>query len=309
MSLGFFEKVNLIRGAADPDPRVELVVDAKADLGEGTLWDDKRQVLWWVDILNNKLYQHDPATQANKEFDIGSVIGTVGLADNDHLIVATFDGIGLFDPETGSVSYIINPEADLPQNRFNDGKPGPNGSFYAGTMGFEGEKEAGSLYRLDPNGEVEKIIPNVTISNGLAWNKVEDTMFYIDTPTKEVWAFDYDKSTGAISNKRVAVNIPWWAGNPDGMTIDSDDHLWVAHWGGSAVHCWDPKTGRHLDTISMPAAQITCCAFGGVNLDTLYISSARIGLSEDKLKQRPHSGGLFKVNVGKTGRKAYRFKG
>lgn len=257
--------------------------------------------------MNNRLHQHNPATHENKVFDVGSIIGTVGLCDDGRLIVATYDGIGTFDPESGEMDIIVNPEADLPKNRFNDGKPGPNGSFYAGTMGIEAEKEAGSLYRLDPDGPIEKIISNVTISNGLAWNSDENTMYYIDTPTKEIWAFDYNKSTGKISNKQVAVSIPWWAGSPDGMTIDSDDHLWVAHWGGSAVHCWDPKTGRHLDTVSMPAEQITCCTFGGPNLDTLYISSAAIGLSEDKLKHRPLSGALFKVKVGKTGRKAYRF--
>lgn len=308
MSLENFEKVKLMHGSADPDLRPELVVDAKASLGEGTLWDDERQVLWWVDIINNKLHQHDPSTQKNREFDVGSMIGTVGLCDDGRLIVATYDGIGYLNPTSGKVTYIANPEADLQKNRFNDGKPGPNGSFYVGTMGIEAEEGAGSLYRLDPDRTVEKIVSDVTISNGLAWNGAEDRLYYIDTPTQEIWAFDYDKASGQVSNKRVAVTVPEWAGSPDGMTIDSEDNLWVAHWGGSAVHCWDPNSGRHLKTVALPAAQITCCTFGGANLDTLYISSAAIGLSKNELQKQPLSGGVFKVNVGKTGRKAYRFK-
>ena len=291
-----------------PDPRVEVVLDAKAELGEGTLWDDERQVLWWVDIFDSRLHQHNPATNENKSFNVGSHIGTVGLCQDGRLIIATFDGFAYFDPATETADYLGNPESHIESNRFNDGKPGPNGSFYAGTMGYEGEKGAGALYRLDSDGEIQKIVPNVTISNGLAWNAAETIMYYIDTPTKEIWAFDYEKSTGIISNKRVAVTIPRWASSPDGMTIDNEGKLWVAHFGGYAVNRWDPETGKHLEAIPLPASNITCCAFGGPNLDTLYISSASLGLSEPKKREQPLAGALFKVKVGQTGRPAYRFK-
>ena len=289
---------------------ITVVNDAKAILGEGCLWDNREQVLWWVDINGYRLHQHNPATGENKSFDVGSHIGTVGLRESGGLIIATAaDGFAGFDPNTEATEPIAHPEADLEITRYNDGKPGPNGSFFCGSMGFEGQQGVGSLYRLDVDHTVEKIASNITVSNGMAWNAAEDTMYYIDTPNMAVEAFDYDKSTGAVGNRRTVITIPEGVGYPDGMTIDNEDKLWVSHWDGQAVHRWDPITGRHLHTVPIPATKVTCCTFGGRNFDTLYVTSARIGLEETELQQQPLAGGLFSVQVGQSGRPAYRYKG
>lgn len=289
---------------------INIVHNAKAQLGEGSLWDDREQILWWVDINRFLLHKHDPATGENSSFDVGSHIGTVGLRESGGLIIATAaDGFAIFDPTTGKLEPLAHPEADIEITRYNDGKPGPNGSFYCGSMGYDAQQGVGSLYRLDADHTAKKIVPHITISNGMAWNGAEDTMYYIDTPNMAIEAFDYDKSTGAIDNRRTVVNIPERVGYPDGMTIDNEDKLWVAHFGGDAVHRWNPNDGKHLQTVPIPASNVTCCTFGGPNFDTLYVTSARIGFDENKLKQQPLSGGLFSVQVGQTGRPAYRYKG
>lgn len=309
MSFPYTTKIKALLGFGQNFPHVKTISNTRQELGEGTLWDDREQVLWWIDTNEYKLLRYDPKTKEVRDYDLGSAIGTVGLRESGGLIVALADGFAFFDPSTEKLEPISDPESHLPGNRFNDGKPGPNGSFYAGTMGYYSEKQAGALYRLDGDGSVKAIQSNITISNGMAWNDSEDTMYYIDTPTRQIVAFDYDKVSGEIANKRTAITIPYGVGYPDGMTIDSDGKLWVAHFAGHGVHRWDPDTGRHLEAVPLPATNITCCTFGGENLDTLFVATARIMLNEKQLSQEPMAGALFEVKTKYTGRKAYRFKG
>ncbi len=309
MAFVYSTKLKSLLGLKQSYSHVSELSDQRMELGEGTLWDDEKQLLWWIDINEGQLFRYDPATSEVKQFDLDTAVGTVGLRESGGLIVALASGFAFFDPDTGKIEPITDPESDQPGNRFNDGKPGPNGSFYAGTMGYYSEKEAGSLYRLDPDGTVKPIKKNVTISNGMAWNGAENRMFYIDTPTRQVIAYDYDKSSGEIANGRPVIKIPRGVGYPDGMTIDTDDKLWIAHFGGHAVHRWDPSNGKHLEAVPIPATNITCCTFGGPNLDTLYIASANIFLSEKQLANEPAAGAMFKVQTNYTGRPAYRFKG
>ncbi len=309
MAFSYSTKIKAILGIGQDFPHAKAISNTRQELGEGTLWDDREQVLWWVDINAQKLYRYDPQTAEERLYDLGSAIGTVGLRESGGLIVALADGFAFFDPNTEKLEQIADPESHLPGNRFNDGKPGPNGSFYAGTMGYYSEKNAGALYRLDPDKTVQPILSNITISNGMAWNAAEDTMFYIDTPTRQIMAFDYDKSSGEIANGRPAIKIPYGVGYPDGMTIDSEDKLWVAHFNGNGVYRWDPANGRFMESIALPATNITCCTFGGANLDTLYIATARIMLSEKHLSGEPMAGALLEVQTAYTGREAYRFTG
>lgn len=279
--------------------QAELVVDEKAMLGEGPHWDG--HVLYWVDIINKKLHRYDPEQDINETFQLDQYIGAVIPAENGQLVVGLQNGIHLFDLQTQGLTLINDPERVLPQNRFNDGKCDPSGRLYIGTMDVHAAKGKGSLYRLDLKGHLKKIISPVTISNGLAWSPDEKYMYYIDTPTGEVSTFHYDKQTGDVTFKETAVRIPKDTGAPDGMTIDQEGMIWVAHYGGSRVTRWNPHNGKQLDEVHVPAPNVTSCTFGGKDLDELYITTARQGLSEENLANAPHSGGLFKVKTKEKG--------
>ena len=248
------------------DTGVELLVDAHAQVGEGPLWDEERQVLYWVDILSSLLYIYDPATGENRVLDVGRHVGTVVTRASGGLMLAVREGFASFDLETQELTLIANPEAHITGNRFNDGKCDPAGRFWAGTMAYENPTNQGSLYRLDTDFSVHKIFGDVAISNGIIWSLDHTTMYYIDTLRKNVRAFDYADDTGDISNERVIINVPEEIGMPDGMAIDSEGMLWVAHYGGSCVSRWNPNTAQLLEKIDLPVTQVTACAFGGPNL-------------------------------------------
>ncbi len=280
----------------------ELVLDAKAELGEGPLWDSKTRVLYWVDILKGELHRYDPRSGKDQTFKVGGNIGTVVSRAKGGLVLALRSGLAGYDPATGKLDMLAEPEKENPGVRFNDGKCDPRGRFWAGTMAYDMAQGAGKLYRMDAKGKVQVMIPAATISNGLVWSSDRKTFYYIDSPTSQIAAYDYDDETGEIRNRRIAVEVPKADGIPDGMAIDVEDKLWVAHWGGSQVVRWDAKTGKALARIRVPASQTTACAFGGPDMDRLYITSARTGLKEEQLKgQEPHAGGLFCADPGVHG--------
>jgi sugar lactone lactonase YvrE len=289
--------------------KAELVVDAKVELGEGALWDEQAQVLYWVDILGSKLFVYNPATGENTAYDVGQHVGTVVLRQPGGVMLAVRNGFARFDLDTSTLDIVADPESDKTENRFNDGKCDPAGRFWAGTMSYSQSLDAGSLYRLDSDLSVHKMIDGVTISNGIVWTSDHKTMYYIDTTPRTVVAYDYDNATGNISNLRTVINVPEEYGPPDGMAIDSEGMLWVAHFSGSAVRRWNPSTGEMLEVVELPTSSVTSCAFGGENLDELYITTARIQLSDEQLELQPLAGGLFKVKVGIKGTTTYRFDG
>jgi sugar lactone lactonase YvrE len=288
---------------------VELLINAQCLVGEGPIWDDEKQVLYWVDILNSTLFIYDPATAENRAFNIGQHVGTVVPRASGGLLLAVRDGFAFFDPDTQELTMIDDPEAHLPGNRFNDGKCDPAGRFWAGTMAYDNPTDQGSLYRLDADFSVHKMLDNIGISNGIAWSLDHSTMYFIDSIRYTVRAFDYDIETGDIAGERVVIHVPKEVGLPDGMAIDSDGMLWVAHFGGSQVCRWSPESGKILETIMLPVSCVTACAFGGANLDTLFITSASHVLDEEDLDHEPHAGGLFAVKPGYRGVPAFRFAG
>ena len=288
---------------------VELLVDAHAQVGEGPLWDEEQQVLYWVDILSSLLYIYDPATGENRTLDVGRHVGTVVTRASGGLMLAVPEGFASFDLETQELTLIANPEAHITGNRFNDGKCDPAGRFWAGTMAYENPTNQGSLYRLDTDLSVHKIFGDVAISNGIIWSLDHTTMYYIDTLRKSVRAFDYADDTGDISNERVIITVPEEIGMPDGMAIDSEGMLWVAHYGGSCVSRWNPNTAQLLLKIDLPVTQVTACAFGGPNLDTLFITSAAQELDAAELARQPLAGGLFAIKTPYQGVPSFRFGG
>ncbi len=299
----------LISGCSSKKDKVELVLDTQSALGEGAIWNYKTGELIWVNISDQILNVYNPFLDFNKEMLTGQMIGTVVPAESGKLIVALENGFYQLDPATGSKLFIANPEEDKPGNRFNDGKCDPAGRLWAGTMHMEGKPDSGALYRLDPDTTVRKMIGDVSISNGIVWSLDQRKMYYIDTPTQKVTAWDYENETGEINNPQIVVEVPREMGSPDGMTIDADGNLWIALWSGAAVGCWNPETGELLRTISVPAKNVTSCAFGDNDLGTLYITTARQGTSDEELDEFPHAGGLFKVRPGVKGVEAFFFKG
>jgi sugar lactone lactonase YvrE len=288
----------------------ELILDAKAALGEGALWDANAQRLWWVDILSGHLHAHDPNQQANHVFDVGQMVGTVVVRRRGGLMLAVENGFAAYDPDRGHLDLIADPEANKLHNRFNDGKCDPAGRFWAGTIRRDDANDPdAALYRLDRDLTVHKMVDGVTNSNGIVWTADHQTMYYIDTPTRQVSAFDFDPQRGAIANRRPAVEIPEDLGWPDGMAIDAEDKLWIAQWGGACVARFDPASGALLGKVEVPAKQVTSCAFGGPDLDELYITTARKGLDEPALAQQPLAGGLFKARPGVVGVESFEFAG
>ncbi|MFZ1756742.1 MAG: SMP-30/gluconolactonase/LRE family protein [Caldilineaceae bacterium] len=288
---------------------VEVLVDIRAQVGEGSLWDEQAQVLYWVDILSNALYVYDPAMGENRGYDIGQHVGTVVLRQSGGVMLALANGFAAYDLESGELTLLNDPEADLPGNRFNDGKCDPAGRFWAGSMAYENQRDQGGLYRMDTDFSVHRVLGDIGISNGIVWSADKRTMYYIDSLAYSVRAFDYDNATGDISNERVVVSVPQAMSVPDGMAIDAAGNLWVAHFGASRVRCWNPHNGQLIDEIVLPCKQITSCAFGGEKLDTLFITSAATGLDAAALAEQPLAGSLFSVKPGVTGVLSYRFAG
>ena len=288
---------------------VELRLDAHAIVGEGPIWDDEAQVLYWVDIMANTLHVFDPVKNEDRTFDVGQHVGTVVPRAAGGVMLALYQGFAAFDLRTQTLTLIHDPEAHLPDNRFNDGKCDPAGRLWAGTMAYQNQTTQGSLYCLNTDLSVKKMRGDIGISNGLAWSLDHSTMYYIDSVTYMVKAYDYDLATGDIQNERTIIRVPKEVGLPDGMTIDSEGMLWVAHFGGGRVCRWHPERGEILQTIFLPASQITACAFGDKDLDTLYITSAAVRLSEEALQREPQAGGLFSVKPGCRGVKAFKFAG
>ncbi|MEO6633503.1 MAG: SMP-30/gluconolactonase/LRE family protein, partial [Mucilaginibacter sp.] len=222
---------------------VEIAVNHSCFLGEGPIWDAKTNTLFWVDILAGDIHEFNPKTNSHKTIHTHQMIGAVTLCTNCDLLAALKTGLAKIDRQTHEISIIAHPEPGLPANRFNDGKCDPAGRFWIGTMAVDETPNAGSLYMLDSNHHITKKVEGTTISNGMAWSADNSTFYYIDTPTQTIVAYDFDKEDGSISNKRTAFKIDEKEGHPDGMTIDDEGMLWVAHWNGWQVSRWNPITG------------------------------------------------------------------
>ena len=295
--------------AGVPELVPELVLDARAELGEGPVWDASAKELVWVDITGRRIHRYCPEMGEDVVVETPSDVGAVAQRRDGGLVLALADGFWLLEPAAAVPRRHRPVEARRADTRFNDGKIDPAGRFWAGTMAYDCRPGAGSLYRLHPDGRVETMLREVTISNGMAWSADGGTFYYIDTPTRRIDAFDHDPDTGAIGHRRTVVRLPEdLPGSPDGMTIDAEGALWVALWDGWAVHRYLPD-GRLAAVVRMPVARPTSCAFGGADLGDLYITSARQGLSVDELASQPGAGGLFRVRPGVAGRPSTPFAG
>lgn len=288
----------------------QLATDHISVLGEGPLWSPSDKKLYWVDITSGIINWLDTSSNEHGQFKTGDYTGTIALTSSGKLIAAVGRNVELIDIAGNSVNIIASVEPGLDNNRFNDGKCDPEGRLWVGTMARSGIEGAGSLYMIGPDGSVQTKKKNVTCSNGMGWSPDRKTMYYIDTPTKKVVAFDYEAGAGEITNERVVVSLEKEDGFPDGMCVDAEGMIWVAMWEGWSVKRFNPVTGKKLFQIDFPVANITCCCFGGDNLTDLYITSAREGIAKDALPGQPLAGSLFIIkNSGYKGSPSFSFKG
>ena len=262
--------------------KAEVIRAYKAKHGEGPFWYRAGNILYWVDIDAHHLCMYDASTGTNRTIDVQEPCGTVVPRRGGGVIVALENSFAHVDVTTGAVRKLAEVENPPPKKRFNDGKCDPAGRLWAGTMAYDQTPGVSTLYRLDADLSVRPMVRNVTISNGIVWTRDARTMYYIDTPTQEVWAYDYDNATGEITNRRTVIRVPRELGHPDGMCIDSQDCVWIALWDGARVCRWDPKSGRLLDTVEVEGAkQTSACALGRKNLDELYITTSTQGFTAE----------------------------
>jgi sugar lactone lactonase YvrE len=274
---------------------VEPVLSVTNQLGESPIWVAEEGALYWIDIDERTVLRFHPSTGHHESFDLDARITALAARASGGFVIATANGLAFWDPKIQELNFIGDPEADKPSNRFNDGAVDRQGRFWAGTLN-ESDFEAsdGALYRLDPDRSIHKMETGIAESNGVGWSPDNRTMYFTETMRGIIWAYDYDPGTGAINNRRPFVQLPGENVYPDGLTVDSEGFVWGAQWGGWNVTRYDP-TGKIERVVRLPAQQITSCAFGGENLDELYITSAWTGLSEEARKGQPLAGALFRI--------------
>lgn len=293
---------------------IELALDCRAELGEGPIWDDRSGLLLFVDINGHRVHALDPSSSKHATIGVDQYVSAIALAAAGGYVVTLQHDVARLDLERGAGERLASVEEHRSDTRFNDGYVDPRGRFWAGTMSLEKKPAQGSLYRFDggaalqgPRTNVTKVVEGVSTSNGIDWSADGRLMYYVDTGTRRVDVFDFDMDSGAVTNRRPLITFAEADGKPDGLILDEEGFIWVALWQGSAVRRYAPD-GRMVRQIDLPVSCPTKCAFGGANLDDLFITSARTVLTTEEQRMRePHAGSLFVCRPGVRGRRATPF--
>jgi sugar lactone lactonase YvrE len=277
----------------------EPVLMIESILGEGPVWNEDKHALYWLDVFLPALNRFDPATGINQATHLDQPIYAMALREGGGAIGSFEDGIGFIDLDRGTIDIIGNPKSGRPVN-FNDGKCDRRGRFWTGTMAKDWSSPVGALYRVEPSQRITQMDDDIVLSNGLGWSPDNRVMYFTDFGRRLIYAYDFDPEAGTVRRRRPFIEIPEEAGFPDGMTVDAEGCLWVAHWDGWRVTCYGPD-GKARRIIRMPVQRPTSCAFGGPELSVLYITSARMGLSEVELAAMPLAGSVFAVRTDTAG--------
>ncbi len=278
------------------------ILPIAAQLGEGILWCEREQMVWWVDIRAPSVNRYDPASGINTVFPMPEPVGCLGLGQDHRILCALASGLSWLDPRDGTLTAFTPIEADEPRTRLNDGRVDRQGRLWVGSMNRDPDGPGGALYCATADGALRLIERGIRVPNCTAFSPDGRTMYFVDTPTRRIRAFDLDPATGALSNDRTFTQIPDSEGGPDGGTVDAEGHLWVAQWDGACLSRFRPD-GTRERIVPLPAKRPTCMAFGGADLDILYITSASVGLATPG----PCDGGLMALRPGVRGLPEARF--
>jgi sugar lactone lactonase YvrE len=283
-------------GSATSDSPFRCALDARASLGESPVWSVAEQVLYWVDINAPALHRFDPATGADTAMPMPQAIGSFALRRDGGFIVALRDGIWLAAGDGALQEKLAAAPYDPAHHRFNDGRCDRQGRFFAGYMNERRDANSAALVRLEPDGRLTEVLADVMIANGLAWSPDGTTMYHADTPTLTIRAYDYDTASGTPGNARVFRQFTGPTDRPDGAAVDSEGCYWSAFYRGGRIARIAPS-GELLAQYALPAMCPTMCAFGGADLRTLYVTSARQMREPEELARLPQSGGIFAMRV------------
>jgi sugar lactone lactonase YvrE len=279
---------------------LEVAVELRMELGEGAFWDAARGSLVWVDILGGAVHELEGGT--HRSYDTGTHVGVAAPRASGGWVLAVREGFAGFDPESRRLEMLRTVE--VPGTRMNDGNVDGRGRFFAGSMLYSEKDGGGRLYRLDPDLEVSVVLDPVSVSNGIDWSPDGRRVYYVDSNTRTIARFDAED----WSNPTTFARLRQDEGYPDGLTVDSEGCVWLAVWDGAQVRRYAPD-GRIDRVVDVPAPRVTSCGFGGPQLDTLYITTARVGLSPDQLERFPLSGSVFALEPGVGGRARNSFTG
>jgi len=275
----------------------QLLVDGHHELGEGVLWCDRSQTVFWTDIHASRLWNHDPASGATRSWSMPERLCCFAFtADARRLLIGLASRLAFFDLDTGSISPICRIEDDLPTTRLNDGRCDRQGRFVFGTLNEDaGRDPIASFYRLNADLSLERLaLPGIAISNSICFSLDGKLMYHCDSMAGKIMVCDYDTDSGAVSHQRVFADLAQQPGGPDGSTVDAEGYLWNAQWGGARVVRFAPD-GSIDRIVEVPTAQPSCVAFGGAAFDTLFVTTAHEGMSAEQRVQDELAGGLFSV--------------
>ncbi|MDP6523498.1 MAG: SMP-30/gluconolactonase/LRE family protein [Kiritimatiellia bacterium] len=288
---------------------VENVVPSQDLAGETPIWIPEEQAVYWIDMGGPRIHRYDPATGDANEWKLDVPITALARRSKGQWILATKTGLYFWDQEENKTEFIVDPEAGNADVRFNDGSIDPRGRFLIGTLNDQDlNAPDGSLYRLDPDLGIHKLDTGYAVANGIGFSPDGGTLYLTDMFNSRILAYDYDLEAGAVSGRRVFVDVPEDAGWPDGLIVDQEGFIWSAHWNGWRVTRYDPD-GKIEREVKLPAANVTCMAFGGRDLNVLYITTAWFLLSDEDRAAQSQAGDLFRIETDVTGRLEPEFAG
>ncbi|REE02206.1 SMP-30/gluconolactonase/LRE family protein [Marinoscillum furvescens] len=275
--------------------KAQLELDLKASLGEGPIWHEAQQRLYFVDIDKARVHTFDPETKSHQQWITPLFPSALFPQDGDQVLVAAHQQIISLDTTSGKWEPFQRLPIGKQDIRFNEGKMDRSGRLWLGTMQVDARQKAGAFYCLDTNGELHSVLDKLSVPNGFCWSQDQEYMYHIDSLEKTVCRYRYQEDRLQLSDRKVVLDFTDGEALPDGMCMDQRGNLWIAFWGGYRVGCFNPATGEQIAEVSVPAPHVTSCTIGGPDQNQLFITTARYGMSDEQLEAYPLSGGLFSV--------------
>ena len=276
------------------------VVDSANLLGECPVWCPRGKLLWWIDVARPCLRNFRPATGDSGSWPLPRPAGAIALREGGGLLIAFRRGFATCEVAGGDLVALRTSEADLGDARFNDGKVDCAGRFWAGTMDRKLARPVGKLYRLDGDGRIDTQDRGFVVGNGMGWSPDNRTMYFTDTDAGCIYRYDFDAAAGRVSGRRSFVQVDAGPSHLDGLAVDGDGCVWTVLFGCSRIDKYSPE-GRLVRSLHLPVKQPTACTFGGDDLKTLYVTTARMGMTDAEIAATPGAGGLWAIELDRPG--------